>query len=111
MAHVPASLKFGVSRPQDPTIEQRREALYHSTFAHAYAGDLEFAQVTLRGALEHFKTVLRIEGSHGTMLLLPCLRLVKRATTRCHCFSHTHLHLLSSSPVCSQFVLLLQMLL
>jgi hypothetical protein len=36
---------------RDPTIEQRREALYHSTCAHAYAGDLEFAQVTLRDAI------------------------------------------------------------
>lgn len=36
---------------KDPTIEQRREALYHSTCAHAFAGDLEFAQVTLRDAI------------------------------------------------------------
>lgn len=38
-----------VALPKDPTVEQRREALYHSTCAHAFAGDLEFAQGTLRG--------------------------------------------------------------
>lgn len=35
---------------QDPTAQQRQEALYNSTCAHAFAGDVEFAQVTLRGA-------------------------------------------------------------
>lgn len=36
---------------KDPTVEQRQAALYNSTCAHAFAGDAEFAQVTLRDAI------------------------------------------------------------
>lgn len=36
---------------QDPSLQQRQEALYLSTCAHAYTGDVEFAQVTLRGGV------------------------------------------------------------
>jgi len=34
---------------QDPTIEDRQAALFNSTCVHASFGDVEFAQVTLRG--------------------------------------------------------------
>lgn len=36
---------------KDPTVQQRQDALYNSTCAHAFAGDAEFAQVTLRDAI------------------------------------------------------------
>lgn len=36
---------------KDPTVQQRQDALYNSTCAHAFAGDVEFAQVTLRDAI------------------------------------------------------------
>ena len=34
---------------QDPSIEDRQAALFNSTCVHASFGDVEFAQVTLRG--------------------------------------------------------------
>ena len=36
---------------QDPSIEDRQAALFNSTCVHASFGDVEFAQVTLRGTL------------------------------------------------------------
>ena len=37
---------------QDPTVEDRQAALFNSTCVHASFGDVEFAQVTLRGTLD-----------------------------------------------------------
>lgn len=34
---------------QDPTISQRQAALFNSTAVHASFGDIELAQITLRG--------------------------------------------------------------
>ncbi len=35
---------------QDPTTSQRQAALFNSTAVHASFGDIELAQITLRGA-------------------------------------------------------------
>ena len=36
---------------QDPSLEERQAALFNSTCVHAGNGDVEFAQVTLRGTV------------------------------------------------------------
>lgn len=39
---------------QDPSVEDRQAALFNSTCVHASFGDVEFAQVTLRGMLDAY---------------------------------------------------------
>ena len=38
-----------LTEPQEPSIEQRQAALFNSTAVHASFGDVELAQITLRG--------------------------------------------------------------
>lgn len=48
----------------DPTIEDRQAALFNSTCVHASFGDVEFAQVTLRDAINcglDFETAMKSE--------------------------------------------------
>jgi len=49
--HNGAVMLYEKALKEDPTKQQQQEALYNSTCAHAYFGDVEFAQVTLREAV------------------------------------------------------------
>ncbi len=54
MAHIaqpgPKDRMLRPNRTQEPTIEQKRAALFGVTAVHASFGDVELAQMTLRGA-------------------------------------------------------------
>ena len=59
---------------QAPSQEQRQAAFFNSTAVHASFGDIELAQITLRGAVRLCPDSVYAPKRHYTLLTIPSLR-------------------------------------